>query len=325
MNVWRSLPQPFFALAPMDDVTDVVFRQIVDFHAPADIYFTEFANADGLQSPGRSAVEKKLLLEEGSKPVIAQIWGKDPEAYYKTAKELASRGFAGIDINMGCPVRAVIKNGCCSALIENRALAQELIVATKSGIADAKKAVAMSVKTRIGFSKIETEEWCGWLLEQGLDALTIHGRIATEMSKYPANWDEIAKASALRDTVSPDTVIVGNGDVLSTHQGKELAKATNIEGIMIGRGIFKNPWVFNEDDSAEHRPVESVELLVAHLRLWKHTWGDDKPFDVMKKFFKMYIAEWDGASKFRAELMDTQSLDEALTLLAQMHAELSAS
>lgn len=323
MNIWHSLPQPFFALAPMDDVTDIVFRQIIDLHAPADIYFTEFANADGLQSPGRDAVEKKLLLEESARPVVAQIWGKDPDAYYKTAKDLAVRGFAGIDINMGCPVRAVVKNGCCSALIDNRNLAQELIEATKSGIADSKQQVAMSVKTRLGFSQIATEEWCGWLLEQGLDALTVHGRIATEMSKYPANWDEIGKVSVLRDSISPDTVIVGNGDVLSTHQGRELAKAANVEGVMIGRGIFKDPWIFSDGDSVERGPIDNIELLTTHLQLWNHTWGEDKPFDVMKKFFKMYIADWDGASKFRAELMDAHSLDEAIALLAQMHAKLS--
>lgn len=312
MSVWQNLPRPFFVLAPMDDVTDTVFRRVVAELGTPDVFFTEFANADGLQSPGRPSVERKLQFTSKEQPLIAQIWGKNPESYYKTARELAGRGFAGIDINMGCPVKAVTKNGCCSALINNRPLAHELIQATKEGAGD----LPVSVKTRLGFEKVATEDWCTWLLEQDISVLTIHGRIAAEMSKYPADWDEITKVVKLRDAVAPDTLVVGNGDVLSRDQGEELAHSSGVDGVMIARGIFRNPWLFN-GEQAERSPMERIDALLRHLELWEETWGGEKPFEILKKFFKIYISDWDGAAKVRAYLMELASLDEARQYLVE--------
>jgi tRNA-dihydrouridine synthase len=172
MNVLQQLPKPFLVLAPMDDVTDTVFRQIVAGCAPPDLYFTEFVNVDGLQSPGRPKLMKKLRFSAAEQPLIAQIWGKEPENFRKTAAELVDMGFAGVDLNMGCPEKTVVKNGCCSALINNPELAAEIIQATKEGVAGR---VPVSVKTRIGFNTIDLT-WIEFLLGQGLDMLTIHGR-----------------------------------------------------------------------------------------------------------------------------------------------------
>ena len=132
-----KLPSPFLVLAPMDDVTDVVFRQVVEACAPPDVYFTEFVNVDGLQSVGRDKLLPRLLLEKTSKPVIAQIWGKNPDNFYKTASELQSMGFAGVDINFGCPDKTVVKNNTCSAMIktENREAAVEIVRAVKRVLA----------------------------------------------------------------------------------------------------------------------------------------------------------------------------------------------
>ncbi|MEX0748884.1 MAG: tRNA-dihydrouridine synthase [Candidatus Saccharimonadales bacterium] len=317
MSIWQQLPRPFFILAPMDDVTDTVFRRLIAETAAPDLFFTEFANADGLQSPGRKAVEKKLQFTSSEQPLIAQIWGKKPESYFQTARELAERGFAGIDLNMGCPVRAVVKNGCCSALIDDRVLAAELIAATKEGAGE----LPVSVKTRLGFKRVQTEDWCGWLLEQGIAALTVHGRIAVEQSKYPAQWDEIAKVVKLRDEMDRETPIIGNGDVTSRTYGEELVRQTGVDGIMIGRGIFRDPWVF-APTPVSPTPVERIDLLLRHLELWEETWGEMKPFEVMKKFFKIYISDWEGAAKIRAHLMELTTLDEVVVYLQSMRQQL---
>jgi tRNA-dihydrouridine synthase len=207
----NKLPKPFFVLAPMDDVTDTVFRQIVADCAPPDLFFTEFVNVDGLQSPGRKALLKKLQFTPKEQPLIAQIWGKNPENYFKTAQELIDMGFAGIDINMGCPIKDIVNNGCCCALINNRPLAVEIIKATQAG---ANGKLPVSVKTRLGFNEIDLS-WHKLLLEQGLDYLTIHGRTRRQMSKDENNWQAIEDIRKLRDKIAPATLIIGNGDVAS--------------------------------------------------------------------------------------------------------------
>lgn len=314
MNIWYKLPRPFTVLAPMDDVTDVVFRELIAEVAPPDLFFTEFANADGLQSPGREAVEMKIKKGELDKPLIAQVWGKNPKSYYEAARELAERGFDGIDINFGCPVPAVTKNGCCSAMMNDRPLAAELIAATKEGSGS----LPVSVKTRIGYDSINTEEWCGWLLEQGIDALIVHGRTVAEQSRVPARWDEIAQVVSLRNLHAPHTVIVGNGDVKHRVEAELLAQETGVDGVMIGRGIFQDPWCFSAEKISRDMRRQRYELLSTHVERFVDTWGDDKPFNVMKKFFKMYISGWDGAASERAELMECNTADEFRVVLGKL-------
>jgi tRNA-dihydrouridine synthase len=312
MNLWTNLPKPFFVLAPMDDVTDTVFRQIVAGCAEPDVSFTEFVSVEGYASVGRSAVIRKLRVSPGEMhPLIAQIWGTDPAAYQAMAADLAGLGFDGIDINMGCPVRDIVKRGACSALIDNPKLAARIIRAVKAGAGE----LPVSVKTRIGTREIKTEEWLSVLLAEDLAAITVHGRTAAEMSKVPAHWDEIAKAVALRDRLAPQTRIIGNGDVRDRAHGLELVAQTGVDGIMIGRGIFQDPFAFAASD-VDRSPRAMGELLLRHLDLYDSTWGDAKNFHVLKRFFKVYLSGFDGANALRQRLMETGSADEVRRIMA---------
>jgi tRNA-dihydrouridine synthase len=314
MDILQALPKPFFILAPMDDVTDTVFRQIVADCARPDIFFTEFVNADGLQSVGRERLLKRIQFTPKERPLIAQIWGKHPKNYYQTAKELVDMGFAGIDINMGCPEKTVVKNGCCSALINDRDLAVEIIKATQEGAAGR---IPVSVKTRLGFNEVDLS-WHELLLQQNLSMLSVHGRTRKQMSAVPADWDMIGEVRKLRDRLAPQTLIVGNGDVMSRHQGLELAAQHNLDGIMIGRGIFHDPFAF-----AEHSPwpdyskAQRMQLYARHVQLFTDTWpNNERRIATLNKFCKVYVNGFDGAKELRDKLMHAGSASELLNLLA---------
>ncbi|MBI4033841.1 tRNA-dihydrouridine synthase, partial [Candidatus Saccharibacteria bacterium] len=231
------LPKPFLALAPMDDVTDSVFRQMIADLAPPDLYFTEFVNVDGLQSPGRERLLPKLRFSEKEYPIIAQIWGIKPENFYKTTKEIIAMGFDGVDLNFGCPIKKIVKGGACAALINNRELAGEIIDAVREACLPAgtrRGVFPVSVKTRVGFTTVDMS-WLEFLLTKKLDLLSIHGRTAKQLSNAPANWELIGEARKMRDVLCPSTLIVGNGDVGSRGQAEELAKKYKLDGVMIGR------------------------------------------------------------------------------------------
>lgn len=309
-TLWQQLPKPIFSLAPMEDVTDTVFRQVILSTGRPHVFFTEFTNVDGLESEGRDIVAKRLQFTPQEKPLIAQIWGVRPENFFKAAKDLVARGFDGIDLNMGCPQHDVTRHGACSALIKNHSLAKEIIQATKEGAGN----LPVSVKTRIGFSKIQTEEWIGFLLEQNLPLITVHGRTAAEMSKVPAHWDEIGKAVQVRDEYKKETLIMGNGDIQSLAEAKEKVATYGLDGVMIGRGIFHNPWLFKGIDPATKTLRERLKLLKAHVALYKKTWGDTKPFAILKKYFKIYLSDFEDAANIRAQFMETTTDEEALEL-----------
>lgn len=318
---WKELKKPFFVLAPMEGGTDTVFRQIVASCGRPDVMFTEFTNVEGLLSKGVEEVGKRLIFEKTELPLIAQIWGKRPESFYKIAKQLVDRGFSGIDINMGCPEKTVVANGCCSALIENPSLASEIIKATQEGAGS----LPVSVKTRIGFKNIKTEEWIGFLLDHNLDALTVHLRTQKEMSLVPAHWEEASKIVELKIQKKKDTVLIGNGDVASKKQGEILADKYGLDGIMIGRGAFQNPYVFDETvDYATQNINQRIELLKKHLDLFEITWknkhplserGYGKSYPPLKRYFKIYISGFEGAAELREKLMLTQNLEEAKLIL----------
>ncbi|HEX7633194.1 MAG TPA: tRNA-dihydrouridine synthase, partial [Candidatus Saccharimonadales bacterium] len=296
MNL-QDLPKPFFVLAPMDDVTDTVFRQVVADCAAPDLYFTEFVNVDGLQSPGRAKLLKKLRFVASEKRLIAQLWGINPDNFRKTAAQIAdgtfarelglpeSCNFVGVDLNMGCPAKSEVKNGTCSALIKNRPLAAEIIEATREGLAGR---LPLSVKTRLGFSEVDMT-WISFLLEKKLNMVTIHGRTRKEMSKVPAHWDLIGEAVKLRDAISPTTLIVGNGDVETHQQGLDLAKEHGLDGIMIGRGVFHDPFVFAETSTWETiTSEERIELYRKHVQLFADTWKQgERPIHTLNKFCKI--------------------------------------
>jgi len=316
MSIWDS-KQPLFVLAPMDDVTDCVFRSIVEDCAAPDIYVTEFVNVDGLQSPGRDKLLFKLRLNQGERRVIAQLWGLKPDNFYKTATELASMGFVGIDLNMGCPAKSEVRNGACSALINNRELAVEIIKATQAGAKSSGQQMPVSVKTRLGFSNIDLS-WHELLLEQDLDALTVHWRTRKEMSKVPAHWEYATEVVNLRNKLSPRTKIIGNGDVLTRQQGIKLAKKYTLDGIMIGRGVFQDPYVFSENSPWQTLPRdEKIALYRAHVARFADTWRHgERKLVTLNKFCKIYINGFDGAKELREKLMNAQSSQELLSILA---------
>ncbi|KKR06201.1 MAG: tRNA-dihydrouridine synthase [candidate division WS6 bacterium GW2011_GWF2_39_15] len=314
MSIWQKLSKPIMALAPMEDVTDTVFRQVLCSIGKPDLFFTEFTNVDGLFSPGYEQVVARLKFSSVEKPIIAQVWGVNPENYRKVGKLVSEMGFDGIDINMGCPIKKIIKTGGCSALIKNPTLAKEIYLAAKEGSCG----LPVSIKTRIGFRGIETEEWIGYILGLKPDALTVHGRTVLEQSKVPCHWEEIAKAVRLRDSISPSTVILGNGDVKSVKQGIEYCGTFGVDGVMIGRGIFENPWLFGDKVEVLHSQEEKLALLMMHVTLFDNTRGEDTNFNVLKKFFKMYINGFSGAAQLRDEMMKLRSAQETLDYITRI-------
>lgn len=309
-NFWTTLSKPFLILAPMEDVTDYAFRELVSELPRPHVFFTEFTSATALCSPGRKKVITKFKFSENQRPIVAQIWGTEPDYLYKAAQTVEELGFDGIDINMGCPDKAVMKQGAGASLIKNPTLTKEIISAVKDGA----KSLPLSIKTRLGVNKIITEEWLSFLLKQDIQALTVHGRIATQMSKGDANWEEIGKAVQLKESLSPKTVIIGNGDIKSYSQAIAMHKKYHIDGVMIGRGIFANPWVFSTEEKP-HAPKEYLTLLQRHLNLFDETWGDTKHFDIMKKFFKMYVNNFYGANELRQQLMECKTKKQVLEIL----------
>ncbi|OGK09419.1 hypothetical protein A2767_05220 [Candidatus Roizmanbacteria bacterium RIFCSPHIGHO2_01_FULL_35_10] len=311
-NFWQRLKKPFLVLAPMEGVTDFVFREIVATELPKPhVMMTEFTNVESLMSKGFEKTIIRFKFSEKQRPIIAQIWGMNPENYYKSAKLITKLGFDGIDINMGCPVREVFKMGVCSALINNRPLAKEIIDSVKKGA----NGLPISIKIRIGIKEVVTEDWAGFLLEQKIEALIIHGRTVEQMSKVPADWNEIGKVVKLRNKISPETMIIGNGDVNSYEDAEEKHNKFGVDGVMIGRGIFHNPWVF-EKGNKNHTPEEYKDVLIKHLNLYEKTYGDGRNYHIMKKFYKMYVNNFKGANQLRIKLMSTNNFKEAQEILS---------
>ncbi len=307
-HIWKDLPKPLFIQAPMEDVTDTVCRQMLARYGKPDIFFTEFTNVDGMFSSGGEQVMQRLRFTEVERPIIAQIWGANPENYSKAATYIREQGFDGIDINMGCPQKEVIKKGLCAALIDNKPLTKEIIQATKEGAAG----LPVSVKTRIGIKSICTEEWIGFLLDQNLDTITVHGRTVKEMSDVSAHWDEIGKAVALRNSLKKDTFIIGNGDVKNRVDGLQKIQEFGVDGVMIGRGIFDDIRVFDPEKPDTLSISDRLDMLSQHIQLFQSTWGDHKNTQGLKKFYKVYIKDFPNASVLRQELMEISSLEETL-------------
>jgi len=311
-NFWKELKKPFFVLAPMADVTDMAFRQVVIECGAPDVLYTEFVSAAGLCSDkGRPKLLLHFKFGPNEHPIVAQIFGSVPAHFYECAKLIASLGFDGIDINMGCPASKIMKQDSGAGLITNPKLAKEIIRETKRGAGD----LPVSVKTRIGYNTIVTEEWIAYLIEAAPAAIILHGRTAKEMSKVPAHWDEIGKAAALCRVAG--VPIIGNGDVMTYAEGIEKAERYNLDGIMVGRGIFSNPWFFDpSQDVATKTSAERITLLKHHISNFMNLWGQTKNFDTIKRFFKVYIQGFDGAKELRDKLMLTRTPGETLILLA---------
>lgn len=366
-NFWNDLPQPFFALAPMEAVTDVVFRHVVAKAGAPDVWFSEFTNATGWVHAGQKAIGGRLIKTDDENPIVAQIWGGEAGDMEQLALHCKELGYHGIDINMGCPAKSAIKSGG-SALIRKPEVAIAAIKAAKTAC------LPVSVKTRLGYTS--TDEWRDWLttlLEQDIVNLTIHLRTKKEMSKVPAHFELIPDIIALRDQIAPQTLLTINGDIRNRTHGLELVnKYPGINGIMIGRGVFQNPHCFaptnyrNDDkrvavggaapafeeisdfskkgadrltgpassdpradfeeicddgSATEHTQIpeqthsdkgELFELLNYHLDLfdqWQPELGC--PYETLKRFYKIYIRDFDGAKELRDQLMHTKTTNEA--------------
>ncbi|MGM8216426.1 tRNA dihydrouridine synthase [Bacillaceae bacterium W0354] len=310
-NFWHDLPKPFFILAPMEDVTDVVFRHVVSSAARPDVFFTEFTNSDSYCHPeGQQSVRGRLTFTEDEQPIVAHIWGDKPEYFKQMSIGMAELGFSGIDINMGCPVPNVASKGKGAGLIRHPEVAADLIQAAKAG------GLPVSVKTRIGYTYVD--EWRDWLthiFEQDIVNLSIHLRTRKEMSEVPAHWELIPEIKKLRDEVAPNTLLTINGDIPDRQKGLELVEKYGVDGVMIGRGIFKNPFAF-EKEPKEHSSEELLDLLRLHLDLFdKYSKIEPRQFKPLRRFFKIYVKGFHGAGELRNQLMNTESTDEVRELL----------
>ncbi|EOH88520.1 tRNA dihydrouridine synthase [Enterococcus pallens] len=312
-SFWNELPKPFFILAPMEDVTDVVFRHVVQKAGAPDVFFTEFTNSDSFCHPdGIESVRGRLTFTEDEQPMVAHIWGDNPKFFREMSIRLAEMGFKGIDLNMGCPVPNVAERGKGSGLILRPEVAAELIEAAKAG------GIPVSVKTRIGFTqREELEGWISHLLRQDIANLSVHMRTRKEMSKVEAHWEDIPKVVELRDKIAPQTLITINGDILDRPMGLELAGKYGVDGIMIGRGIFKNPYAF-EKEPRTHTPKELIDLLQLQLDL-QDKFSEQVPRSIvgLHRFFKIYVKGFPGANDLRVKLMNTKSTDEVRAILAE--------
>lgn len=323
-NFWQTISGPLMMLAPMEDVTDTAFRELILRKSSPDqlhIVFTEFTSTDGLCHPiGRDKVsyrlkvsdsERVLLKQKGVK-IIAQIWGNKPQKFAEAVRHISENyHFDGIDINMGCPVKNVVAHGSCSALIDQEPLAQEIIAASRESTT-----LPLSVKTRLGLKKVDTERWMTFLLSQPLDAIILHGRIQKQMSDGLADWEEIAKAVQLRNQLAPGIKLIGNGDVGSVTEAIDKSKQFGVDGTMIGRGIFKNPWLF-QPELKNIGLDERLDTLNLHLDLFEKAWSDTRHFSILRRFFKIYISDFEGAADFRHEMMQVNNFVEARQTIQQ--------
>ncbi len=321
INFWQKLHKPFFVLAPMADVTDCAFRQIIAKYGKPDVFWTEFVSADGLAHP---VAREKLLIDfiygENEHPIVAQIFGSKPENIKEAARLCAELGFDGIDINMGCPDKTIEKQGSGAASIKNPKLAIEVIRAAKEGA----PGLPISVKTRIGYNKNEIETWIPALLNENLAALTVHLRTRKEMSLVPAHWDLMPEIIKLRDRIAPNTLIIGNGDALNLVDAKNKVKESGCDGVMLGRAIFGNPFLFTSPpapllnkerggmpEAGGVRSIkEKLHVLVEHTHLFEKMLGGYKNFAIMKKHYKAYVNGFDGAKELRVELMESENADQ---------------
>ena len=318
-NFWQTLPKPFFALAPMEDVTNTVFRHVIAEAAAPDLYFTEFTNVQSYCHPeGKMSVRGRLTFTEDENPILAHIWGDIPEQYEIIAKDMAEAGYSGIDINTGCPARNVVKSGNGAGLIKRPEKLAQLIAAAKTG------GIPVSVKTRLGYSKLEEMyEWIPFLLRQDLANITIHLRTKREMSDGDAHYEVIPEILKMRDEIAPNTLITINGDIANRQEGMALVeKYPGVDGVMIGRGVFQDPFAF-EKEKQEHSPAELFSLFRHHLNLfdeYQEEYGDGQ-FLPLRRSFKIYVRGIRGAADLRNELMQANNTAEARELLDKFEAD----
>jgi len=322
-NFWGELKKPFFCLAPMSDVTDVAFRHMLAKYGKNKqnkgqiVFWTEFVSADGLcHKEGRKNLRHILKFSKIEKPIVVQVFGANSVNMEKACQLISKLGFDGIDINMGCPDRSVIRQGAGSALIKTPALARGIIQAAIRGA----NGLPISVKTRVGFNKEEIDTWIPELLKEDIKALTIHARTKKEMSAVPANWAYVKRVVELVKKSDKKILVIGNGDIKSLEEGRKRILETGCDGVMAGRGVFGNPWFFSNQDSAFGNSKSLalvISALIEHIKIFDKELlkTGDKTFAVMKKHFKAYINGFDKAKELRIKLMETETPKQAILIL----------
>ncbi|MHB1330373.1 MAG: tRNA dihydrouridine synthase [Minisyncoccota bacterium] len=330
-NFWKELSKPIMVLAPMADVTDTAFRSVIAKYGKPDVFYTEFVSADGLAlapEEGRKKLLKDLMYTEEERPIVAQFFTSNLDNMRKAATLAKEMGFDGIDINMGCPDQSVVRQGAGACLIKTPELACELIKSAKEG----SQGLPVSVKTRLGFNKDDLEVWLPELLKAEPDAIIIHARTKKEMSKVPARWERVKRAVEIRNELGSRTLILGNGDVVDTLDGRRKCEETGADGVMLGRAIFGNPWLFaplRQNELSAHgqegnsRPTHSVSVedklrvMVEHTKLFEERLGDTKNFNIMKKHYKAYVNGFEGAAELRGKFMEASNASQVEAIVKE--------
>jgi nifR3 family TIM-barrel protein len=329
VNFWNQLPKPILVLAPMADVTDAAFRRVIAKYGKPDVIWTEFVSADGLvraTEEGKRKLMKDLIFSKEERPIVAQLFSASPQYMEQAATLCRDLGFDGIDINMGCPDKSIEKQGAGAAMIKNPENARAVIRAAKLGAED----LPVSVKTRIGYNKNELETWIPELLAENPAVLTIHARTRKEMSLVPARWEHVKRAVEIRNELSSNTLIFGNGDVLNVEDAKQKALESGADGVMLGRAIFGNPWLFSNFNSERKQRIDdpkiirhTLEVLLEHTELFEELLGDTKNFAVMKKHYKAYVSGFDNSKELRIKLMESNDSGEVKGVIEEYLKNLS--
>lgn len=356
---WARLPRPIVGLAPMDGVGDHPFRHIQKKYGNPDLVYTEFTNVEALCHGDMQSL-LNLLYDESQRPIIAQIYGRTPALFRQIAILLCELGFDGIDLNMGCPSKSVANGGCGAGLIRTPDLAQTLIRETRAGVeawrngatlADchdlspriavhalawrerlpaayqARRPIPVSVKTRIGYESPAVEAWIPRLLEMAPAAITLHGRTLRQAYRGQADWEAIGRAAELAHTT--DTLLLGNGDVASLADARWRANSYGVDGVLIGRASWGNPFVFRDEDGGENtdpaateemaelRRAQRAQIALEHAQFYEQTLRRFPRyyFLPMRKHLGWYIKDVFHARQLRARLMQSESAEEVATIL----------
>lgn len=309
-NFWAKLPPGAVGLAPMDGVTDLPTRLIqVEIAKPALVY-TEFVSAEGYRAKPQN-FKRKLALNGRERPVVAQIFGIDPGAFYQATRQISLLGFDGLDLNMGCPAKSVLGIGGGGNLIGNFKLVEALIKAASEGIADSGRKIPLSVKTRIAPSFKETKEWFDFLSKQPISALAVHGRTLKQGRSGPVAWEELGKgAMTFR---KKGIAFLGNGGIVNASEGREMAEKYGLSGVLIGQAAIGNPWVFK--DNYQPTKKEILETILKHARLIGNFYPKDHFASVAHKYFGWYPRGFEGSKKLKRELLQAKSLIEAKRII----------
>lgn len=335
---WDNLKKPIVGLAPMDGVTDAAFRYMVCKHGRPSVMMTEFTNVEGL-ARGAAQMLVAFLYNEIERPVVAQIFGVEVDSYYKTAVMLCAMGFDGIDINMGCPATKVAKKGSGAALIKTPELAKEIIRSCQKGCKDwaegislekagvheniietikdhvvensPRKHLPVSVKTRIGYEEVVTEEWTKHLLEVEPANITMHGRTLRQLYRGEADWEEIAKAADI--CRGSGTSLLGNGDVDSMKDAEEKTEKYGVDGVLVGRATFGTPWFFGGEEPENLK--ESLDLLIEHAEYFEKL--NHLAFHNIRKHLAWYCKGFEGAKELRMALMHANNSAEVKQIICQ--------